>query len=149
VRQLVTENFRYPSGQVASGASITVYTRGTTTLASLSSDVGGAVALPNPLSTDAQGNLSFYVDPGSYDFYTQGARVPFDVETDAGGAPEFYTHTQTIPNATWTIIHNLGFRPQVAVVIDGEEVLADVSWPDLNTVIVTLDIPRMGQAHLS
>ena len=144
---LVTENFRYPNGQVAAGEAIEVYTRGTTTEPPIFEDEDGLVPAANPVVTDGVGNLSFYIAPGSYDFAIRGITVPFDVE-DTTGAPS-YVHTQTIPNQTWTIIHNLGFNPNVSVVIGGEEVLTDVSWPDLNTVIVGLDAPYMGSAYLS
>lgn len=144
---LVTENFKYPSGQSAVGETVVVKNRDLNTIPPTYDDAAGLVP-SGPLVTDSVGNLSFYIAPGSYDFEVRGVRVPFDVEAPSSGTAA-YTHTQTILNDTWTIIHNLGFKPQVAVVIGGEEVLADVSWPDLNTVIVGLDIPRMGYAYLS
>lgn len=67
----------------------------------------------------------------------------------SAGAAGSYHHVQTIPNATWTIIHNLGFNPQVSVVIGGAEVEVDVTWPQLDRVVVYLDVPRMGDAYLS
>lgn len=144
---LVRENFRYPNNQVAAGQAITVYDRDTSSLSSLFVDEAGTVPLINPVTTDSVGNVDFYISPGAYDFWVSGVRVPFDV--DAALSVPSYTHVQTIPNDTWTIIHNLGFNPNVSVVIGGEEVMTDVSWPDLNTVIVGLDIPRMGSAYLS
>lgn len=143
---LVRENFKYPSGQVAAGQSIAVYDRGLSSQPSIYADEAGTVPQINPVMTDAVGNVSFYIAVGAYDFSVSGVRVPFDA--DPSTVPS-YTHIQTIPNQTWTIIHNLGFNPNVSVVIGGEEVLTDVSWPDLNTVIVGLDIPRMGSAYLS
>ena len=144
---LVRENFRYPNGQVAAGQSILVYNRGTTVKPSMFTNEAGSTAASNPILTDAVGNLSFYIAPGAYDFFVFGVRVPFDV--DAALSVPSYTHIQTISNATWTIIHNLGFNPQVSVIIGGVEVIADVDWPDINTVIVHLDVPRMGSAYLS
>lgn len=142
---LVAENFRYPSGQMAAGQAIEIRLRGTATLANLFSDSAGATPKTNPVTTDSVGNLSFYVAQGAYDFAVSGITVPFDVEPKA----PTYVHTQTIPNQTWTIIHSLGYRPNVSVVVGGEEVLADVSWPTLDTVLVGLDSPRMGSAYLS
>lgn len=144
---LVTENFRYPNGQVAAGQAIEVYLRGTTTEPPIFQDPDGLVPAANPVTTDSVGNLDFYIAPGEYDFAVSGITVPFDV-TDVVAAPS-YVHVQTILNQTWTIIHNLGFNPNVSVVIGGEEVLTDVSWPDVNTVIVGLDAPYMGSAYLS
>lgn len=144
---LVRENFKYPNGQVAAGQAITIYDRGLFTQPALYVDEAGAVPLLNPVVTDEVGNVHFYIAPGAYDFSVASVRVPFDV--DAALSVPSYTHVQTIPNTTWTIIHNLGFKPNVSVVVGGEEVLTDVEWPDLNTVIVGLDIPRMGSAYLS
>lgn len=67
----------------------------------------------------------------------------------SAGAAGSYHHVQTIPNATWTIIHNLGFYPQVSVVVGGAEVDADVTWPQLDRVVVNLDGAHMGDAYLS
>jgi hypothetical protein len=144
---LVRENFRYANGQIAAGQPIEVRLRGSATKPPLFVDPDGLVPKTNPVLTDSVGNLSFYIAPGSYDFAVFGITVPFDVE-DGALAPS-YVHVQTIPNQTWTIIHNLGFNPNVSVVIGGEEVLTDVSWPDVNTVIVGLDAPYLGSAYLS
>lgn len=86
---LVTNNFRYASGQIAAGQLVNVYLRGTTTKPPIFQDEDGTVSLPNPLRTDAVGNLWFYIDPGEYDFVAYDARVPFDVLVfDASGVAD-------------------------------------------------------------
>ncbi|MER5322322.1 hypothetical protein [Streptosporangium roseum] len=68
-------------------------------------------------------------------------------EGSEGGS---YTHTQSTPETVWTIVHGFGRRPVVAVEgPDGFEIDAGVSWPDTNTVIVTLGAATAGRAHLS
>ena len=48
-----------------------------------------------------------------------------------------------------TIQHNLGFRPNVSLLIGGEEFEADVTWPDLNTIRVDMSVVTSGQIILS
>lgn len=71
---------------------------------------------------------------------------------DIDGAPKSqyaYTFYQTSASTTWTINHNLGYNPIVRVFIGTEEVQpATVSFPTLNTVIVTFNTAQMGVARL-
>lgn len=61
-----------------------------------------------------------------------------------------YRYIQDIPAATWTIIHNLGFRPNVSVVDSaGTEVIGEVSYPDVNTVVIDFSAQFAGEAYLS
>ncbi len=66
------------------------------------------------------------------------------------GAPgAAYIHTQSAESALWTIAHNLGFRPTVAVTtVGGLEVVADVQHLSINTLTVSLVAPMMGLARL-
>lgn len=63
------------------------------------------------------------------------------------GEPSF-TFTQTAPSTTWTINHTLGHLPQVTIVVDGEEVDADVDYPNINTVVISFGSPQSGVAEL-
>ena len=73
---------------------------------------------------------------------------PFDVGTGVPVTTEPYVYTQTTPDTPWTITHHLGYNPSVTVIIGGEEVDADVTHPDLNTVLVTFAEPQSGTARL-
>jgi hypothetical protein len=56
------------------------------------------------------------------------------------GAPggSTYTHTQSIAASVWTVAHNLGRRPSVAVTDHlGVEIYSDVRWIDDNLVQIT------------
>lgn len=150
---LVTDNFRHVSGAVAAGVAVDVFYRGTNDRAALFTDASGLGVLPNPATTDRQGNLSFYVDAGAYDFGALGARVPFDVKEPTGGSGDVrFVYTQPSPASVWIIPHQLGTKPSVVLQIDsepGEQVWTDLSYPDLNTVLVEWPGPESGSAYLS
>lgn len=57
--------------------------------------------------------------------------------------------TQTAPQTTWLISHNFGRNPTVTLTtMTGEEILASISFPDLNTVQVDFTLAESGRAHL-
>lgn len=60
-----------------------------------------------------------------------------------------YTHDQPSPDFTWTINHNLGYRPSVELFDSGsQEFDAEVSHPTVNQAVVTLTIATSGFARL-
>ena len=64
-----------------------------------------------------------------------------------------HTHTQSVPSATWTIVHGLACKPSVSVVVtyqgsDQEIIPNSVSFPDNNTVVVGFTTPYSGSARL-
>ena len=147
-RQLVHQNFRYVNGQVADGEDVLVVGRGTITPITMYSMAFGGSPLPNPIFTDDSGNVSFYADPGSYDYIVNGARVPFDL-TEGGGTDLYIFHDQTVPVATWTILHSFGRYPNVVLIDDDNEmIMTDLEYPDLATVVATFPAPTTGKAIL-
>ena len=65
-----------------------------------------------------------------------------------GGAG--YVHTQATPAATWTINHNLGFRPSVELIdAGGAEFDAEIVHTSLNQTVVYLDEATAGIARLN
>jgi len=65
----------------------------------------------------------------------------------AGGAA--YVHTQTTPSTTWTINHNLGYRPAVELLDTGsQEIDAEIAHPSVNQTVVTLNPATAGLARL-
>lgn len=64
--------------------------------------------------------------------------------------PGTFTYDQNVAASTWTIVHNLGFFPNVTTVdtLD-REFLGDVAYVDLNTVTVTFASAVTGRAYLS
>ena len=66
----------------------------------------------------------------------------------AGSAP--YEHHQIAAAASWTVVHNLGYRPNVWLFIDSapdELVHTDVTYIDDNTVYVEWPSPESGWAY--
>lgn len=66
-------------GNSLSGASVTVYDAGTTTVSTLYQDGTYDTSLDNPFETDAEGVYEFYGDPGLYDI--QIAKAGFTTTT--------------------------------------------------------------------
>lgn len=59
------------------------------------------------------------------------------------------TFVQSFPASTWTIHHTLGYEPAVSTIVDGEEVEAEVDYPDNATVVITFNSPQAGIARLT
>jgi len=75
---------------------------------------------------------------------------PAGPEGPSGNASAAYTHDQAFSQDVWTIVHNLGFRPNIAVFDSaGNEVEGDIAHPDVNTVILTFNAAFGGKAYLS
>jgi hypothetical protein len=70
----------------------------------------------------------------------------------AGGGGAAYTHVQSTPAATWTVEHDLGLKPvPIAVLLDSYDGPAwcDVTYPDSNTAVITLDSAETGRATVA
>lgn len=67
-----------------------------------------------------------------------------------GEAGAGYNHQQTTASTTWTINHNLGFRPSVELLDSGsQEIEGEVSHPSINQTVVTLNLATAGLARLT
>ena len=61
-----------------------------------------------------------------------------------------YTHTQGSPTTTWSITHNLGYRPNVSVVDTSDTVcFGDIDYTNDNAIVVTFTQSFAGKAYLS
>lgn len=61
-----------------------------------------------------------------------------------------YIHTQSAASTTWTINHNMGFRPSVELLDSGsQEIDGEVSHPSVNQTVVTLNPASAGLARLT
>ena len=68
----------------------------------------------------------------------------------SGNADAAYVHDQVFSSDTWTIVHNLGFRPNVSIFDSGgSEVEGDIEHVDINTMILTFNAAFGGKAYLS
>lgn len=61
-----------------------------------------------------------------------------------------YVFTQSSPASTWTINHNMGFRPSVELLDSGsQEIDGEVAHPSINQTIITLNPATAGVARLT
>lgn len=67
-----------------------------------------------------------------------------------GPSGSAYVHTQSSSSSTWTINHNLGFRPSVELLDSGsQEIDGDIAHPTTNQTVVTLNPATAGLARLT
>jgi len=69
----------------------------------------------------------------------------------AGVSGGNYTHIQSTPSATWTVVHNLGYHPGGVSVIDsaGTKVYGDVTHSSVNQLVINFSAGFSGKAYLS
>ena len=68
---------------------------------------------------------------------------------DDTDATQAYVHTQSVASATWTITHNLGFRPSVELINAAyHEIDGDITHVSNNVCVVTFNLPVAGFARL-
>ena len=61
-----------------------------------------------------------------------------------------YAHTQGTASATWTIVHNLDFFPNVTVVDSGGTIVeGEIAYTNRNQVVLTFSAAFSGKAYLS
>lgn len=64
-----------------------------------------------------------------------------------------YIHTQAVPESTWTVVHNLGFVPNITVVDSaGSVVEGSYSYPsgsETTTAVLNFSGAFSGKAYLS
>lgn len=78
------------------------------------------------------------------------AKVPAQYLPPGGGGSSLrHDYVQEAPLATWPIVHNFGRDPEVTLIDSaGNRYLTDLSYPDVNTVVVTHGEPTTGRAIL-
>ena len=63
-----------------------------------------------------------------------------------------YVYTQDNASKTWTITHNLGKNPSVTILeggVNGSEVEGDITYTNLNTLVLTFESSISGIAYLN
>ena len=66
---------------------------------------------------------------------------------DSGG---FYVHTQGVPSAEWTIMHNLGYNPAISIVDSaGNTVEGSYHYDSTNQLTAIFSGSFSGTAYLS
>lgn len=88
MKVLVFRTFRYSGGRQAAGRLVEFVHRGTNSRADVWFDSAGTNEKDNPLRTDQNGLVWFYVDVGAYDFQLDGIDYPVDVVEAPGDGGE-------------------------------------------------------------
>lgn len=62
-----------------------------------------------------------------------------------------YTHTQVPASTAWTVNHNLGYQPNVAVIVDDADVSdgVEINHININTCMVLSNVAISGEAECS
>lgn len=74
-----SDTFWFPSGALAANVPARVFPETSTIPAQLWADTAGTIALPNPLNTDATGQLTFYANVGRYWVHIDSETFAVDV----------------------------------------------------------------------
>jgi hypothetical protein len=76
-----------------------------------------------------------------------GPQGPAGPAGTSGGA---FTHTQMSNAVSWSITHNLGYRPAVTTFDNvGDEIVGRVAHSSVNALTVHFSVAVSGTAHLS
>lgn len=60
-----------------------------------------------------------------------------------------YSYSQSVAAQTWTINHNLGYRPSVEIIDEaGREIEGDVFHATINQVVIVFTVAVAGSARL-
>lgn len=79
----------------------------------------------------------------------QGAQGPQGPQGDPSG-PVSYTHTQYSSSDTWSITHNLGYKPNVTVADSAGTIIeGEISYPTSSTIVLSFSSAFAGTAYLS
>jgi len=71
-------------------------------------------------------------------------------ETLLEASKDYYAYEQTTDSVTWTIDHNLGKYPTVAIIDDsGESVIGEIQYVSINQIVLTFSEAISGKAFLN
>lgn len=104
--QHYTDTLFDTAGNAISGATVNVYTAGTTTAATIYSDNVGT-STSNPLTTGTDGSFDFYADNGTYDLVITHASYTFSDADTAGLVMLDPIATTWTPTLTFTTAGDL------------------------------------------
>lgn len=87
-----SDPFTYPGGAIAAGVGVAVYFASTSVKAPIFHDDLGTTSKSNPVRTNGAGQVSFWIEPGSYDLVANGIRTNVSVAAiPAPPGPDDYT----------------------------------------------------------
>jgi len=101
---------------------------------------------PPPSTIDVQATTGLPGSPGP-----AGPTGPQGPPGPAGSGSAYFFFSQPTAASTWTIVHNLGFYPNVSVAdsTNREIVPGDITYTNATTVTLTFNPAVAGSAYLS
>jgi hypothetical protein len=79
-----------------------------------------------------------------------GLQGPQGIPGSANISSYSYTHEQQVPSKTWTVTHNLGYRPSLTVQDYSKNTIeGDISHTNVNVVVLTFTDDLSGYLYLS
>lgn len=114
--------------------------------------MSGAVSITHRRSTVTVGTVGNRITVPSRPsvVVTVGTQGPAGAKGDDGAPGSAYTHTQSVAASSWTVTHNLGYRPAVSVLTDGGQVrLAEVTHLSVNQCRVDFAAASTGSVVVS
>jgi hypothetical protein len=81
---------------------------------------------------------------------TVGPQGPVGPTGPQGASGGFFTFTQNTPATTWSITHNLGYKPAVTSTdINGNIIVGDITYTSTNALTITFSGVIGGYAYMS
>lgn len=82
--------------------------------------------------------------------YREGTEGPPGPPGPAGASTATYRHVQNVPDVSWTVTHNLGYRPAVGIEDSaGSIVYGNIEHVDENSLVVTFAAAFSGYVNCS
>lgn len=108
------------------------------------------VPTPETVIVTNDNNIVVHEETLTVQIATPGLQGPPGPQGPAGSAGgTALIHVQGAPSTSWNIVHSFGREPNVVIVIDGAQVIADVVYPTSTTVVINFGEPQTGKAILT
>lgn len=150
------ERLQWADGGAVKFVPVYVFLRDTTTFAVLYGDRDALSTVSNPVWSDQNGEITFFVELGEYDLWANDsliAQIEVTEEIPGGGVTLgdlHHTHTQDTPVDTWDMPHTLPFNPNCHFIDNaGNPRLVAYDYPTPTMVRAYFGAPTAGRAEMS
>ena len=96
--------------------------------------------------TDLFDTFDSYVGKGGYYLKVMETEDGIEVSAISLESDKNYIHEQTTSATQWIVIHNLNKFPAVTIINSGQkEIIGEIQYLDLNTLVVAFDYSLTGK----